>query len=120
MPCLQSPYVAPESANDDLVAELLQATAARVAALEQAAGPILVALFALLDRLTEMECMVRVLQLVSVLVELLGDHALPHLGIITSALPQVWYPLSCPLLWLIPLSVYGPPTPLATSHGVGI
>ncbi len=67
----------------------VQGTVARVAALEQAVGPILVALFALLERLTEMECMVRVLQLVSVLVELLGEHALPHLGIITNALPQV-------------------------------
>jgi hypothetical protein len=66
-----------------------QGTAARMAGLEAGARAILLALFQLLERLTEMECMVRVLQLVSVLVELLGDSVVPHLDIITSSLPKV-------------------------------
>lgn len=60
-----------------------------MAGLAAASGPMLMALFGLLERLSEMECMVRVLQLVSVLVEVLGDQILPHLGIITRSLPQV-------------------------------
>lgn len=67
----------------------VQGTAARMASLAAACGAMLMALFALLERLSEMECMVRVLQLVSVLVEVLGDQIVPHLGIITRSLPQV-------------------------------
>ena len=41
------------------------------------------------NRLEEAESKVRVLQLVSVAVEVLGDSAQPHLGAVASALPQV-------------------------------
>ncbi|KAG2494047.1 hypothetical protein HYH03_007693 [Edaphochlamys debaryana] len=46
--------------------------------------------FGLLARLRQVESMVRVLQLVSVLVEALGERISPHLGIIAAGLPQVW------------------------------
>ena len=43
----------------------------------------------LFARLEEAESKVRVLQLVSVTVEVLGDNAQAHLGAVASALPQV-------------------------------
>ncbi|EIE26982.1 ARM repeat-containing protein [Coccomyxa subellipsoidea C-169] len=63
---------------------------ARTAALTSGATALFSALFGLLNRLEEAESKVRVLQLVSVAVEVLGDSAQPHLGAVASALPQVW------------------------------
>ncbi|BDA43024.1 Importin-11 [Coccomyxa sp. Obi] len=63
---------------------------ARVAALSTGASSLFAALFGLLNRLEEAESKVRVLQLVSVTVEVLGDNAQAHLGAVASALPQVW------------------------------
>eukprot|EP00798_Chlamydomonas_sp_ICE-L_P013523 gene13523-19388_t len=40
--------------------------------------------------LSEVESMVRALQLVSVLVEAMGDQIRPHLGLIAGALPKIW------------------------------
>ena len=53
-------------------------------------GPALLpALFALVQRLEEVESKVRVLQLVSVSIEALGDAAGPLLGSVAGALPMV-------------------------------
>lgn len=46
--------------------------------------------FGLLARLSEVEGMVRVLQLVSVLVEVMGPRIQPQLGLLAAALPDVW------------------------------
>jgi hypothetical protein len=58
-------------------------------ALKGCAGQLLGAVFGLLGRLEEIESKVRLLQLVSVCVEVLGDAARPHLGPVAAAMPQV-------------------------------
>lgn len=58
-------------------------------ALEDSAGTLFAAIFALLGRLEEIESKVRLLQLVSICVEVLGEAAQPHLGAVAAALPQV-------------------------------
>jgi len=72
------------------VAVIRARVAERVAALEAVMTDALPAAFALLARLCEVESMVRVLQLVSVLVEVLGVRVAPHLPAIAAALPQAW------------------------------
>eukprot|EP00884_Botryococcus_braunii_P020366 jgi/Botrbrau1/7012/Bobra.0165s0041.1 len=77
--------------EDAQAAELRTATPGRMLGLEAGARSILIALFQLLTRLTEMECMVRVLQLVSVLVELLGEHVVPpHWGLSPVPSLRLW------------------------------
>ncbi|KAK9829330.1 hypothetical protein WJX72_005222 [[Myrmecia] bisecta] len=76
------PYAADMAAE----AQFLQ----RMGTLEAHVGPQLTALFALMRRLEEIESMVRVLQLVSIVVEVLGEKVQPHLGILAAALPQAW------------------------------
>lgn len=66
-----------------------QAHKARMQALEASAGTLFAAIFALLGRLEEIESKVRLLQLVSICVEVLGEAAQPHLGAVAAALPQV-------------------------------
>ncbi len=54
------------------------------------AGPALLPiLFALVQRLEEVESKVRVLQLVSISIEVLGDATGPLLGAVAAALPMV-------------------------------
>ena len=57
--------------------------------LAQHGAALLPALFALVQRLEEVESKVRVLQLVSVAIEALGDAAGPMLGSVAGALPMV-------------------------------
>lgn len=61
----------------------------RAAALAGNATALLPALFNLAQRLEEVESKVRVLQLVSVAIEALGDAAGPLLGSVAAALPMV-------------------------------
>lgn len=68
---------------------VLQAFNTKMKALEGSAARLLPALFELLARLGEVESMVRALQLVSILVEVLGRQALPVLGTIAEYLPKV-------------------------------
>ena len=60
--------------------------------LSQNGGDLLPALFSLVQRLEEVESKVRVLQLVSVTIEALGDAAGPLLGSVAAALPLVSVP----------------------------
>lgn len=83
-----------------------------MASLAAGAGPLFGALFALLGRLEEAESKVRVLQLVSVAVEVLGDAAQPHLGAVASALPQV----RAHAAWLLPHHVTSLPTGCHDTH----
>jgi len=76
--------------NDGVIAETRSRVEARVAALSGSMSSALNGCFTLLKRLSEVESMVRVLQLVSVLVEVLGSRIHPHLGIIAAALPEIW------------------------------
>lgn len=62
----------------------------RVAVLRGCIEECLGSAFALLARLTEVESKVRVLQLISVQVEAMGDAIAPFLGVLAAALPQVW------------------------------
>ncbi|KAK9821560.1 hypothetical protein WJX81_001795 [Elliptochloris bilobata] len=62
----------------------------RMAALAGQAEALLGRLFWLLGRLREPESCVRLLQAVSVVVEVLGDGVAPHLGTVAAALPAVW------------------------------
>jgi hypothetical protein len=63
-------------------------------ALEACVGPLFSAIFALLGRLEEIESQVRLLQLVSICVEVLGEAAQPHLRVVAAALPQAHLRLS--------------------------
>ena len=67
----------------------LQEHNTRAAVLAQHGAALLPALFALVQRLEEVESKVRVLQLVSVSIEALGDAAGPLLGSVAGALPMV-------------------------------
>ena len=67
----------------------LQEHNARAAVLAQHGAALLPALFAQVQRLEEVESKVRVLQLVSVSIEALGDAAGPLLGSVAGALPMV-------------------------------
>ena len=61
---------------------------AKLDLLEGQAGNLLGLALALQGRLEEIESRVRVLQLVSLTIEALGDRAQPALGVIADALPQ--------------------------------
>ncbi|GLI59709.1 hypothetical protein VaNZ11_001566 [Volvox africanus] len=77
--------------NAAAMAEASARVESRLASLSpQVTAAALLNCFGLLSRLREVESMVRVLQLVSVLVEALGERIRPHLGIIAAGLPQVW------------------------------
>ena len=67
----------------------MQEHGARAAALAQHGAALLPALFALVQRLEEVESKVRALQLVSVAIEALGEAAGPLLGSVAAALPMV-------------------------------
>lgn len=75
---------------DALIVETQQRVDQRLSALADTMSVALGGSFALLERLTEVESMVRVLQLVSVLVEVMANRIRPHLGVIASALPHIW------------------------------
>ena len=60
-----------------------------MATVEAQAGTALNACFQLLSRVSEVDSMVRVLHLVTVMLEALGAKAQPHFATITAALPQV-------------------------------
>ncbi|KAK9845638.1 hypothetical protein WJX84_002303, partial [Apatococcus fuscideae] len=63
----------------------------RLNILQKSAGTILSSVFSLMqDRLQEVESLVRVLQLVTILVEVLGDGVDPYLATLTDSLPKVW------------------------------
>uniref|UniRef100_A0A7S3VSI4 Importin N-terminal domain-containing protein n=1 Tax=Dunaliella tertiolecta TaxID=3047 RepID=A0A7S3VSI4_DUNTE len=81
---------AAEAENSGVIAEARERMRARLSALEGDISTCLTAAFALLGRLAEVESMVRVLQLISVLVEVLGERIGPHLPVIASALPALW------------------------------
>jgi hypothetical protein len=70
--------------------ELRSRVAARVSALSSCANACLSSAFALLSHVEQVESKVRVLQLVSILVEAMGEQLQPHLGLISSALPPLW------------------------------
>lgn len=61
----------------------------KVECMERQAGSMLELALTLEGRLEEIESKVRVLQLVSVTIELLRDKSLPFLGVIAAALPKV-------------------------------
>ena len=61
---------------------------AKLDLLEAQGGNLLGLALALQSRLEEIESRVRVLQLVSLTIEALGDRAQPALGVIADALPQ--------------------------------
>ena len=58
--------------------------------IEGQVGAVLAQCFALLKAMSEVESMVRVLQLVTVVVEVAGNSAQPYLGAFAAALPEVW------------------------------
>jgi len=71
---------------------MLQEHNERTGVLSQNGSDLLSALFSLVQRLEEVESKVRVLQLVSVTIEALGDAAGPLLGSVAAALPLVSVP----------------------------
>ena len=60
-----------------------------MAVVEAQAGAVFHSCFQLLSRVSEVDSMVRVLHLVTVMLEALGPKAQPHFAAITAALPQV-------------------------------
>ena len=60
-----------------------------MAVVEAHAGHVFSACFQMLSRVSEVDSMVRVLHLVTVMLEALGPKAQPHFAAITAALPQV-------------------------------
>ncbi|GAX82609.1 hypothetical protein CEUSTIGMA_g10035.t1 [Chlamydomonas eustigma] len=75
---------------DEIIAETKARVELRVNSLSETMSVALGGCFAMLERLVEVESMVRVLQLVSVLVEVMGVRILPHVGILAAALPHIW------------------------------
>ena len=61
----------------------------RMMVIEGQVGAVLAQCFALLKAMSEVESMVRVLQLVTVVVEVAGNSAQPYLGAFAAALPEV-------------------------------
>lgn len=61
----------------------------RMTVIEGQVGAVLAQCFALLKAMSEVESMVRVLQLVTVVVEVAGNSAQPYLGAFAAALPEV-------------------------------
>ncbi|MEW5315516.1 MAG: hypothetical protein WDW38_006938 [Sanguina aurantia] len=76
--------------NESVAATARARVEERMAALSDTLSQALAGAFSLLSRLSEVESMVRVLQLVSVLVEVMGTRILPQLSIIADALPKIW------------------------------
>ena len=72
---------------------LMQDCQAHMAVVEAQAGAVFGSCFHLLSRVSEVDSMVRVLHLVTVMLEALGPKAQPHFAAITAALPQVGH---CP------------------------
>ena len=68
---------------------LLQDCQAHMGIVEAQAGGVFGSCFQLLSRVSEVDSMVRVLHLVTVMLEALGPKAQPHFAAITAALPQV-------------------------------
>lgn len=68
---------------------LLQDCQAHMGVVEAQAGGVFGSCFQLLSRVSEVDSMVRVLHLVTVMLEALGPKAQPHFAAITAALPQV-------------------------------
>lgn len=66
---------------------------------EAQAGAVFTNCFQLLSRVSEVDSMVRVLHLVTVMLEALGPKAQPHFAAITAALPKVSSP-SCVAVWI--------------------
>ena len=73
---------------------LMQDCNAHMATVEAQAGTALNACFQLLSRVSEVDSMVRVLHLVTVMLEALGAKAQPHFATITAALPQVGHSIT--------------------------
>lgn len=71
---------------------LMQDCQAHMATVEDQAGSALNSCFQLLSRVSEVDSMVRVLHLVTVMLEALGPKAQPHFAAITAALPKVCLP----------------------------
>ncbi|DBA91518.1 TPA: hypothetical protein ACH3X1_003140 [Trebouxia sp. C0004] len=69
---------------------LMQDCQAHMAVVEAQAGAVFHSCFQLLSRVSEVDSMVRVLHLVTVMLEALGPKAQPHFAAITAALPQIW------------------------------
>ncbi len=67
----------------------MQDCQAHMAVVETQAGAVFHSCFQLLSRVSEVDSMVRVLHLVTVMLEALGPKAQPHFAAITAALPQV-------------------------------
>ena len=76
---------------------LMQDCQAHMGTVEAKAGAALAACFSLMGRVTEVDSMVRVLHLVTVMLEALGPKAQPHFHTITAALPTVM-PFLAPFL----------------------
>lgn len=68
---------------------LLQDCQAHMGVVEAQAGAVFRSCFQLLAQVSEVDSMVRVLHLVTVMLEALGPKAQPHFAAITAALPQV-------------------------------
>ncbi|KAL0029584.1 hypothetical protein WJX79_006026 [Trebouxia sp. C0005] len=69
---------------------LMQDCQAHMAVVKAQAGAVFHSCFQLLSRVSEVDSMVRVLHLVTVMLEALGPKAQPHFAAITAALPQIW------------------------------
>lgn len=69
---------------------LMQDCQAHMAVVEAQAGAVFHSCFQLLSHVSEVDSMVRVLHLVTVMLEALGPKAQPHFAAITAALPQIW------------------------------
>lgn len=84
---------------------LMQDCQAHMGTVEAQAGAALTACFSLLGRVSEVDSMVRVLHLVTVMLEALGPKAQPHFHTITAALPKVMHNLTLQqrLLWVLHL-----------------
>ena len=68
---------------------LMEDCQAHMGTVEAQAGAVFGSCFQLLSRVSEVDSMVRVLHLVTVMLEALGPKAQPHFAAITSALPKV-------------------------------
>ena len=79
-----------DDAGEDVVAQADAEFRVHLAAVEKEADNLLLACFQLMPRLAEAESMIRILQCITVMIELLGAEVKSHLSAIVGYLPRVW------------------------------
>ena len=91
----------------------------RLTVIEGQVGAVLAQCFALLKAMSEVESMVRVLQLVTVVVEVAGNSAQPYLGAFAAALPEVRKIQGCEHLLTVDILWSAPPEHLCCGAARG-